>query len=124
MSTTFSSCKIDKAGAGYTLTATSGGLTSTTSATFNISVGPATRVAFTTQPGGGVAASAWGQQPVVTVQDAGGNTVTTNSSSVTVAIGTNPSGGTLSGTKTVVGGRTAWRRSPTCPSTRREPATR
>ena len=98
---TFAGCKIDKAGAGYTLTATSGGLASTTSAPFNITVGPATRVAFTTQPGGGGAASAWGQQPVVTVQDAGGNTVTTNSSSVTVAIGTNPSGGTLSGTKTV-----------------------
>src|SRR5439155_13404437 len=37
----------------------------------------------------------------VAVQDAAGNTVTTSSASVTVAIGTNPGGGTLSGTTTV-----------------------
>jgi hypothetical protein len=35
------------------------------------------------------------------VQDAYGNTVTTDSSNVTLDIGNNPSGGTLSGTKTV-----------------------
>ena len=37
---------------------------------------------------------------VVTVQDAGGNTVAGASNNVTVAIGNNPSGGTLSGTLT------------------------
>jgi len=39
----------------------------------------------------------------VTVQDAFGNTVPSSSASITVAIGANPGGGTLSGT-------TRWRR--------------
>ena len=39
--------------------------------------------------------------PAVTVlvQDANGNIVTTDNSTVTLAIGTNPGGGTLSGTR-------------------------
>src|SRR5207247_11258204 len=39
--------------------------------------------------------------PVVTLQDAGGNTVTGTVQNVTLAIRNNPSSGTLSGTKTV-----------------------
>jgi hypothetical protein len=93
---TFAGCKIDKAGNGYTLTASDGALTSATSATFNVTVGAAAQLAFTTQPGNGTGGSALSTQPVVTVQDAGGNTVTGNASAVTLAIGTNPSGGTLS----------------------------
>ena len=91
---------INKIGNGYTLTATTGSLTSATSSTFNITLGRAAKLAFTTQPGGGTGGTAWTTQPVVTVQDAGGNTVTTDTSTVTVAIGTNPGGGTLSGTLT------------------------
>ena len=72
---TFSGLSIDQSGNGYRLVATDGGLTGATSNTFNITVGSAAKLAFTTQPGGGTAASAWAQQPVVTVQDAGGNTV-------------------------------------------------
>ena len=78
---------IDKIGTGYTLTATDGSLTSATSSGFNITVGAAAKLAFTTQPGGGTGGTAWTTQPVVTVQDAGGNTVTTDTSTVTVAIG-------------------------------------
>ena len=37
----------------------------------------------------------------VSVEDANGNVVTSDNSSVTVAIGTNPGGGTLGGTLTV-----------------------
>ena len=92
---TFSGLSIDQAGNGYRLAATDGGLTGATSNTFNITVGSATKLAFTTQPGGGTAASAWAQQPVVTVQDAGGNTVTGSSASITLTIGTNPGGGAL-----------------------------
>ena len=92
---TFAGCNINKAGTGYTLTATSSGLTSATSSTFNITVGSAAQLAFTTQPGGGTGGTAWTTQPVVTVQDAGGNTVTSSSASITLAIGTNPGGGTL-----------------------------
>src|ERR1035441_4922283 len=68
---------------------------------FNITLGAAAKLAFTTQPGGGTGGTAWTTQPVVTVQDAGGNTVTTDASTVTVAIGTNAGpGGVLSGTLT------------------------
>jgi hypothetical protein len=84
----FSGCAIDKSGTGYTLTATDGSLTSATSSSLTISVGAAAKLAFTQQPGGAVAATAFGTQPKVAVEDAGGNVVTTNSSSVTLAIGT------------------------------------
>ena len=93
---TFAGCKINKAATGYTLTATSSGLSTATSATFNVTVGPATQLVFTTQPSGATAANGvFPIQPVVKVQDAGGNTVTTSSASVTLAIGTNPGGGAL-----------------------------
>jgi hypothetical protein len=92
---TFSGLSIDKAGTAYTLAATDGGLTGATSNSFNITVGAAAKLVFSTQPGGGTAASAWAQQPAVTVQDAGGNPVTGSSASITLAIGTNPGGGTL-----------------------------
>jgi PKD repeat protein len=58
--------------------------------------GPAAKLAFTTQPGSGSAGSPLTSQPVVTVQDAAGTTVTTGTNSITLAIGTNPGGGTLS----------------------------
>ena len=98
----FSGCAIDKAGTGYTLTATDGSLTSATSSSFTISVGPAAKLAFTQQPDGAQAAAAFGTQPKVSVEDAGGNVVTTDSSSVTLAIGTNPGSGTLSCTSNPV----------------------
>jgi hypothetical protein len=92
---TFAGCKIDKSGTGYTLTATDGSLTAATSSTFTISVGPATQLAFTQQPTVAQAATTFATQPKVAIEDAGGNTVTTNTSSVTLAIGTNPASGTL-----------------------------
>src|SRR5205807_789611 len=70
---TFAGCKINKSGVGYTLTATITGPITANSATFNITVGAASQLAFTTQPGGGTGGTAWAAQPVVTVQDAGGN---------------------------------------------------
>ncbi len=60
--------------------------------------GSATKLAFRTQPGNGAAGAQLSVQPVVEVQDADGNRVTTDSSTVTLAIGTNPGGGTLGGT--------------------------
>ena len=96
---TFSGVSINKAGTGYTLTATSSGLTSATSTAFNVTVGAAAKLAFGTQPSataGGVAIPTF----TVLVQDAGGNTVTASTAAITIAIGTNPSGGALSGTLT------------------------
>ena len=94
---TFSGCKIDKPGNGYTLTATDGSLTSAVSAAFNVTVGSASQVVFTTQPVGGVTeGTSLPTQPVVSVEDAGGNVVTTDSSSVTLSKNSGPAGGTLS----------------------------
>src|SRR5207244_101435 len=47
---TFSGLSIDKAGTGYTLVASSGGLTDPTSTAFNITAGSATQLVFTGQP--------------------------------------------------------------------------
>ncbi len=93
---TFAGCKIDKVGTGYTLTASASGLTGDTSSAFNITLGPAAKVKFTTQPGNGTGGSNLATQPKVTVQDAGGNTRTADTTSVTLAIGTNPGSGVLS----------------------------
>ena len=85
---TFTGCSIDKIGAGYTLTATDGSLTPATSSAITVSVGSAYQLAFSTQPVGGVAeATNFVTQPKVTVQDAGGNTVTADTGSVTLGIG-------------------------------------
>jgi hypothetical protein len=101
---TFSGLSIDKAGAGYTLTATSPGMTTATTTAFSVSAGPATKLIVTTQPSSGnTSGAAFGTQPRVTIQDASGNTVTTSSAAVTLAItsGTGAAGAVLSGTKTV-----------------------
>jgi hypothetical protein len=69
----------------------------------------ATHLVFNTQPGGGTAGTAWSQQPVVIVQNAANNQVTSdNTTVVTLSIGSNPGGGTLTctngNTRTVVNG--------------------
>ena len=64
---------------------------------FDITVGAAAQLVFTTQPGSGTGGPALGTQPTVTIEDAGGNTVSTDTNTITLAIGTNPSAGTLSG---------------------------
>ncbi len=97
---TFSNLSIDKAGTGYTLTASSSGLTGATSSAFNITAGAATKLAFGTQPSNTAAGASITPAVTVQVQDAGGNLVTTSTASITVAIGTNPGSGTLSGTTT------------------------
>jgi len=64
-------------------------------------VGPAAKVVFTVQPSNAVAGGVITPAVQVAIQDAQGNTVTTATTSITVAIGTNPASGTLSGTTTV-----------------------
>ena len=93
----FTGCEITGKAGSYTLKATDGTLASATSSTFTVSAGAAARLAFTTQPGGGSVATAWSTQPKVSVEDAGGNVVTGNSSAVRLAIASQPgSGATLS----------------------------
>ncbi len=98
---TFSTLSLNMVGTGYTLTATATGLTSATSSAFNISAGAAAKVVFTVQPSTAAAGAAITPGVQVAVQDAQGNTVTTATTSITVAVGTNPASGTLAGTKTL-----------------------
>src|SRR4029077_2479354 len=63
--------------------------------------GAAAKLAFTVQPTNVAAGASITPGVQVSVQDAQGNTLTTAVNSITMAIGTNPSGGTLSGTTTV-----------------------
>src|SRR2546427_4303835 len=97
---TFSNLSIDKVGSGYTLAVSNTGLTGATSSTFNITPGTASKLVFSQQPTNTTAAQTITPAVAVQVQDANGNLVTTSTASITVAIGTNPGGGTLSGTVT------------------------
>ncbi|MEO7722477.1 MAG: S26 family signal peptidase [Pseudolysinimonas sp.] len=81
----FAGCEIDKAGT-YSLTATSPSLASATSATFTVTVGPANKLVFTSIPGNTARNTVFTKQPVVVVQDAGGNTVTSSAISITLSI--------------------------------------
>jgi len=99
---TFSDLSINKTGTGYTLQASSGTLTGATSTTFNITPGAASQLVFGQQPSNTPAGSTINPAVTVKILDANGNFVSTDSSdNVTMAIGTNAGGGTLSGTLTV-----------------------
>ncbi|MEP6696971.1 MAG: hypothetical protein ABJA34_08855, partial [Pseudonocardiales bacterium] len=74
-------------------------LTSTTSSTFTITAAAGTTLVFGQQPTGTVAGASISPSPTVRIFDQFGN-LTASTASVTVAIGTNPAGGTLSGTAT------------------------
>ena len=83
---TFTGCKINKISPTspsnpYRLVASAGGLSSADSTNITITAGGATKVGFTAQPNGGVAGQVFPIQPVVAVQDAGGNTVTSGTNS-------------------------------------------
>ena len=101
----FSGLSIDKPGIGYRLQASSGAL-SGTSAAFNITVGAASKLVFNPSPSNAQAGVAFPTQPTVEAQDAGGNLITSFTGIVTLAIASNPGGGTLTGTATAtaVGG--------------------
>src|SRR5205823_14685232 len=72
-----------------------------TSSVWPVRTGPAAKVVFTVQPSNAAAGAMNTPAVQVTVQDAQGNTVTTATTSITLAIGTNPASGTLSGATTV-----------------------
>ncbi|CAG0983824.1 hypothetical protein PLCT2_02068 [Planctomycetaceae bacterium] len=100
---TFTTLAIDLAGSGYVLTFNSGALTPANSNPFNVSVGPAAQIAVTTDPAGALGGAAFATQPVVEIQDAGGNLVTGAGTSITASIttGTGSGGALLFGTLTV-----------------------
>jgi len=96
--TTFSGCKIDKTGTGYTLKATST-LDSVASSGFDITAAAANKLVFVQGPSGAVASGVvfgGGSQPWVEVQDQYGNKVSSASNEVTLALGTGSDNGSLS----------------------------
>ena len=98
---TFSNLSINAAGT-KRLTASGTGLASATSDTFHILAAAPARLAFTTSPASGTAGLPFPVQPVVTLQDGFGNTVTGTVQTVTLAIQNDAGGGaTLGGTKSV-----------------------
>jgi hypothetical protein len=100
---TFPDLTIDKIGAGYTLVASSAGLTGVTSSAFSITLGPAASLAFFTQPSGGVSAAPFATQPRVEVLDAGGNRRTTGGGSgASIALAIVPGSGTAGAVLTCV----------------------
>ncbi|MDH5198273.1 MAG: Ig-like domain repeat protein, partial [Gemmatimonadota bacterium] len=67
----------------------------------SVTAGGAARLVLLASPTAAVAGSDFSPAVRVAVQDANGNTVTSSTAAVTMAIGANPGGGTLSGTATV-----------------------
>jgi hypothetical protein len=97
----FTTLAVDKPGTGYTLTATTSGLTTIASAPFAINPGPAIRLAFTAQPTTTPVGTPITPAVEVSAQDGFGNLVPSFAGTVTVALGANPAAGTLSGTTAV-----------------------
>jgi hypothetical protein len=91
---------VDVAGTAYVLNATSGTLTPAASTPFNITAGAAAHIAFTTQPAAGSNIAPNQTIPVVVnVKDGFGNVVVGDN--VTLALGSNTGGSTLTGGGTV-----------------------
>ena len=87
--------------AAYTLRATDGADASATSASFAITAAAAAKLAFSHAPASGKVGHAISPAVTVAVEDAYGNVVTSNTSTVTISISTGPSGGKLTGTTAV-----------------------
>ena len=100
----FKSLTLQKVGTGYTLSATTTGLNSMTppfteaiSVAFNVIPALPAQLAFQVQPSATVATITITPAVTVLIQDNYGNTVPTATNTITLALGTNPSGGTLGG---------------------------
>src|SRR2546427_4424219 len=81
---------LNKAGTGYTLTASASGFTPVTSTVFDITPGTATQLAFTQQPSTTVAGAAISPAVQVTALDPAGNAVAGFTRAGTGRAGTNP----------------------------------
>jgi hypothetical protein len=99
----FTGCMIDKISPTspanpYTIVASATNLTSAESTNVAITASAASKLGFTAQPTSASSNQSFPIQPVVAVQDLGGNTLTSglnSNATITLAIGTNPAGGTL-----------------------------
>lgn len=100
---TFSTLSIDQPGTGYTLTASSFGLSGATSSGFNITGAPpvATALGFVQQPTSTEAGATITPAVTVEIRDQFGVRLTGVTNGVSLDIGSNPGSGTLAGTTTV-----------------------
>src|SRR5579859_5227182 len=94
---TFPNLSINNAGTGYTLAASATGLTAAVTAPFNV-IGAPAKLAFSVQPANVAAGSPIAPAVTVSIEDVNNNVVASATNQITIAIGTNPSSGTLSGT--------------------------
>jgi hypothetical protein len=102
-SATFTDLAITGPTGAYTIKFSAPAVTSTavTSTTIAIGAGVATKLEFTHEPSNVTAGAHISPAVQVTIEDGSGNVVSSATDPVTIAIGTNPGGGTLSGTLTV-----------------------
>jgi hypothetical protein len=99
---TFNNLSLTKAGSAYTIRASSGSLTQATSKSFQVTPAAASQLVFLQQPANAVTGASFSPAVKVAVEDSFGNVLTSDKTDqVTLAIGTNPAGGTLGGTTTV-----------------------
>ena len=96
---TFNDLSIDKAGGGYHLVASASGLADASSQPFDVTAPAptATHLTFIVQPSNTAAGSAMSPAPQVSAVDSTGAVVAGFGGTISLAIGTNPAGGTLSG---------------------------
>ena len=98
---TFSDINIDKAFTGYTLTATSAGLTDDTSASFDITAATKAKLAFSVEPSNAEVDTVVAPSIKIEIQDTYGNK-TADTDSITLVINNDPpTGTTLGGTLSV-----------------------
>ncbi len=85
---TFSGCAVDLVGAGYRLRATVADVPTAidTSEPFAVTTGAPAKLAFRTSPKGGTGGTAWTRQPVVTVEDVGGNRIVGSNAHIDIAV--------------------------------------
>ena len=102
---TFSSLILDTAGT-YTFKVTDGSLTSATSGNIAVGAAAASKLVFQQTPTTGTAGQALSPSITVAVEDAFGNVLTSNTSTVTIAVASGPGGFTSGSTTsaTVVNG--------------------
>jgi hypothetical protein len=106
---TFADLVLDRAAAGYTLVANSGAHVATSGA-FTVAPAAGAYLEFVTAPGVTPAGAPIEPTPAVQVYDAYGNAATSSTATITMALGSNPSSGTLSGVTAVAaaGGNAAF----------------
>ncbi len=98
---TFADLVLDSAASGYTLVASSGAAPAAASAAFDVQPAAPAALEFVAEPGLVTAGAPIAPAPAVRVRDAYGNTVTSSTATIGVALGSNPSAGTLSGVTAV-----------------------